>query len=153
MLRIDQHMVAQWRRVPAYRQRLLQAMGWLLVASTVWHFTWAPGQMRVQELQQALAHQEVIKQQLQRLPSAPNRQPASAQTLTAASLSERAQRAGLQVQALEARAGRIEVSIEGPSEIVFAWLHELERDEARFLDLQLQAQGERLQAQLALALE
>lgn len=109
--------------------------------------------MRVQKAQQELAHQEMVRQQLQQLPSAPNRQPANAQPLTAASLSEQAQRAGLQIQALESRAGRIEVSLEGPSEIVFGWLHELERDQGRLLDLQLQPQGERLQAEVALALE
>lgn len=89
---------------------------------------------------------------MQRIVQGPRRSTDTVELLTPAVLNERAKAAGVHIVSLEAKAAQVDVGLEGPVAAVLAWLHVLEQDGGEALNIQLQAEGELLQARLVMAL-
>ncbi|MFK0094397.1 hypothetical protein [Pseudomonas sp. NPDC090592] len=153
MKHLNEHTwVRQWKEIPAGRRALLNAACWGLLLIVICQFLWLPGQARMQQAEQALAREHELAATLQRIVQGPRRSPGTVELLTPAGLNERAKAAGIHIVSLEAKAGQVDVSLEGPVATVLAWLHGLEHDGGEALNIQLQAEGELLQARLVMAL-
>ena len=142
----------QWRQIPAGRRVLLNVALWGLLLMVISQLLWLPGQARMQQAEQALAREHELGAKLQRIVQGPPRSPGNVELLTPAGLNERAKAAGIRVVSLEAKAGQVAVGLEGSAGAVLAWLHALEHEGGHVLNVQLQAQGELLQAHLVMAL-
>ncbi|WP_367394309.1 hypothetical protein [Pseudomonas sp. X4] len=119
----------------------------------LWQFACVPGKQRSQQAELAHAHELKLSGHLQRVSTGPALAGEAVTVLTPSVLNERALAAGLQIAGLQARAGQVEVSLEGEPAPLLGWLHALELDGAQVRSLQLQVVGARLQAQLGLALD
>ncbi len=119
----------------------------------LWQFAWVPGKQRSQQAELAHAHELKLSGHLQRVSTGPALAGEAVTVLTPAVLNQRALVADLQITGLQARAGQVDVSLEGEPAPLLGWLHALELDGAQVRSLQLQVVGEQLQAQLGLALD
>ncbi|PRN05141.1 hypothetical protein A0O30_10115 [Pseudomonas sp. LLC-1] len=153
MKNLNEHAwVRQWKEIPAGRRALLSAAFWGLLSIVICQLLWLPGQARMQQAEHALAREHELAATLQRIVQGPRRSPGAVELLTPAGLNERAKAAGVHIVSLEAKAGQVDVGLEGPVAAVLAWLHVLEHDGGEALNIQLQAEGELLQARLVMAL-
>lgn len=150
---IEQALIGQWQSIPGDRRAVIMAALWSLAMVVLWQFAWVPGKQRLQQAELAHAHELKLSGHLQRVSTGPALAGEAVTVLTPSVLNERALAAGLQIAGLQARAGQVEVSLEGEPAPLLGWLHALELDGAQVRSLQLQVVGERLQAQLGLALD
>lgn len=150
---IGQALIGQWQSIPGDRRAVIMAALWSLAMVVLWQFAWVPGKQRSQQAELAHAHELKLGGHLQRVSTGPALAGEAVTVLTPAVLNQRALAAGLQITGLQARAGQVDVSLEGEPAPLLGWLHALELDGAQVRSLQLQVVGERLQAQLGLALD
>lgn len=150
---IGQALIDQWQSIPGDRRAVILAALWSLAMVVLWQFAWVPGKQRSQQAELAHAHELKLSGHLQRVSTGPALAGEAVTVLTPSVLNERALAAGLQIAGLQARAGQVEVSLEGEPAPLLGWLHALELDGAQVRSLQLQVVGARLQAQLGLALD
>ena len=141
----------QWQQITPGRRSLLSAALWGLALMVVWQLFWLPGQVRLQQAAQELAREHELGAKLQRIVQGPPRSASTVELLTPAGLNERAKAAGIHISGLEARAGQVDVSLEGAAVAVLAWLHVLEHEGGRALSIQLQVEGDLLQARIVMA--
>ncbi|MFK3817532.1 hypothetical protein ACI2KG_13125 [Pseudomonas sp. NPDC089407] len=125
---------------------------WSLAMVVLWQIAWVPGNQRLQQAELAHEHELKLAGHLQRVSTGPAMVREAVKVLTPAGLNERALAAGLRINGLQARAGQVDVSLEGEPAPLLGWLHTLELDGAQVRSLQLQVVDEQLQAQLGLAL-
>lgn len=148
----DNVLVREWQQMAPRRRALLKMALWGVALVMTCQMLWLPGQVRLQQAEQALERERELGAQLQRIVQGPPRSQSTAELLTPGRLNERARAAGIRVASLEAKAGQVDVSLEGPVGAVLAWLHVLEEESGKMLGLQLQVEGEQLQARVAMAL-
>jgi general secretion pathway protein M len=149
---IDQAWRRQWQQIAPGRRALLTVALWGVTLVVICQWLWLPGQARVQQAERELVREHELSSRVQRIVQGPARSQNVAQRLTPARLNERARLAGLHVASLEAKAGQVDISLDGPAAAVLAWLHELEREGGEVISIHLQVEGERLQARFALTL-
>ncbi|WP_082432291.1 type II secretion system protein GspM [Pseudomonas sp. NBRC 111124] len=142
----------QWQLLSPGRRMLLKAALWGLTLIVICQLLWLPGQVRLQQAERDLAREHELGAQLQRIMQGPPRSSTPVEVHTPAGLNERAKAAGLHITSLEARSGQVDVSLEGAAAAVLAWLHLLEKEGGKPLSLQLQAEGELLQARFVMLL-
>ncbi|QHG67468.2 type II secretion system protein M [Pseudomonas putida] len=130
----------------------MKAASWGLTLIVIGQLLWLPGQARLQQAERDLAREHEVRVQLQRIVQGPPWSSIPVEVLTPAGLNERAKAAGLRITSLEARSGQVDVSLEGAAAAVLAWLHVLEQDGGKPLTLQLQAEGELIQARFVMIL-
>ncbi|UTL91497.1 type II secretion system protein GspM [Pseudomonas fluorescens] len=145
-------LVRQWQQLSTSRRTLLKAASWGLSLIVIGQLLWLPGQARLQKAERDLAREHELSAQLQRIVQGPPRSSTSVEVQTPAGLNERAKAAGLRIISLEASSGQVDVSLEGGAVAVLAWLHRLEQEGGKPLSLQLQAEGELLQARFVMML-
>ncbi|AYG47078.1 hypothetical protein DV532_23405 [Pseudomonas sp. Leaf58] len=142
----------QWQQLTPGRQALVKVALWGGAVMMICQLFWLPGQARMQQAEELLTRERELGAQLQRMVQGPPRSQSATELLTPARLNERARAAGIRVAGLEAKAGQVDVSLEGPVAAVLAWLHALEQEGGKMLSIQLQVEGELLQARFALVL-
>lgn len=145
-------MVRQWQQLTPGRQALVKVALFGGAVMVICQLLWLPGQARLQQAEQLFTREAERGAQLQRMVQGPPRSQSATELLTPARLNERARAAGIRVAGLEAKAGQVDVSLEGPVAAVLAWLHALEQEGGKMLSIQLQVKGELLQARFALVL-
>ncbi|MFF5863663.1 type II secretion system protein GspM [Pseudomonas sp. NPDC012596] len=148
----DHALARQWQQVPAGRKALLKAALWGLALVLVWQLAWLPAQARLQEAERKLTREHEIGVLLQRVTRAPVRVGGVARRTTPASLSESARLVGISVTGLQTRAGQVDISLQGPPAAVLSWLHSLEQEVEQLSNIQLQREGEALQARFVMEL-
>lgn len=148
----DHTLVRQWQQISSARRVLLQVGLWACGLLVIHQLLWLPGQARLQQAERNLVAEYEQGANLRRLMQGPPRSDGATPRLTPATLIERAKAAGIRINSLQAKAGQLDVSLEGPATQVLPWLHQLERDGGRVRGIQLQAQGELLHARLVLEL-
>ena len=144
--------IRQWQQLSPSRRTLLEAALWGLSVMVICQLLWLPGQARLHQAERDLAREHELGVQLQRIVQGPPRSSTPVEVLTPAGLNDRARAAGLRITSLEARSGQVDISLEGAAAAVLAWLHVLEQDGSKPLGLQLQAEGEQLQAHFVMPL-
>ncbi|SPO57955.1 conserved protein of unknown function [Pseudomonas sp. JV551A1] len=149
----EQAWLAQWQSIPGSRRGAILITLWGSALLVLWQLVWVSSQQRLQQAQAAYAHELQLAGQLQRVSTGPAMARETLTVLTPAGLNERALAAGLQIIGLQAKAGQVDISLEGEPAPLLGWLHALEHDGAQVRNLQLQKVGEQLQAQLGLALD
>lgn len=148
----DHALTRQWQQLPGGRRTSLTVALWGLALLVVWQFAWLPAQAHLQAAERNFAREQELGVLLQRVMRAPVRSESVARRLTPASLSESARLANVSITGLESRAGQVQISLQGPPSAVLSWLHALDRDAGQLRDIQLQAEGEWLQARFAVVL-
>lgn len=147
----DHALVRQWQQLTAGRRASLKAALWGCGLLVIHQLLWLPGQARLLQAERSLVAERETAARLQRIMHGPQQQGVSVR-LTPAGLSECARDAGIHVAGLEARAGQVDISLEGPVATVLPWLHQLEREGGRMLGIQLQVEGQLLHARLVVEL-
>lgn len=145
-------LVRQWQQLSPNRRTQLKVALWGLTLIAICQLLWVPGQARLKQAERDLAREHELGAQLQRVVQGPPRSPTTVEVQTPAGLNERAKAAGLRITSLEARSGQVDISLEGAAAAVLAWLHLLEQEGGKPLNLQLQAEGELLQARFVMML-
>ncbi len=148
----DHALVRQWQQLTTGRRALLKAALWGCGLLVIHQLLWLPGQARLLQAERSLVAERETAARLQRIMQGPPHQQGVSARLTPAGLSERARDAGIHVAGLEARAGQVDISLEGPVATVLPWLHQLEREGGRVLGIQLQVEGQLLLARLVVEL-
>lgn len=153
MNRWSEHaLVRQWQQITPGRRGLLKVALWSVALMLVGQLLWLPGQARVQQAERELMRERELAARLLRIVQGPVRSQSSAELLTPARLNDRARVVGIRVASLEAKAGQVDVSLEGPVGAVLAWLHALEQEGGKVLSIQLHIEGELLRARFAMEL-
>lgn len=143
----------QWRLIPATRRRLVKVACWGLAVVVVWQGLWLPGQQRLEQAAARLHQERLLARHLSSLSgtSAAAQQPRP--SLSAARLSERAQRDDVQVVELHSNGEQIAMSVQGSPQTMMGWVHGLEQDGAQLSEIRLQAIDDQLQARIGLVLD
>ncbi|MFY0731732.1 type II secretion system protein GspM [Pseudomonas sp. NFX15] len=138
-----------WRRLSGREQRLLQMLGFFLLAVVAFSLIWQPARQRLETVERQYQQQVALAVQLQR---ASPRSHVTVDTHQPLSLriSDSAATAGLDIRQMESDSEWLRVTVNGNAQPLMQWLDGIERSGVALQSLTLEKRDDALEARLVL---